>query len=78
MRKRGGPEDLRSADWDTVSGLELETDVWPSLMRGRDVAVVARLVAGNDSKNVALASGPEEPPMGEYESPNRPVFSFSL
>ena len=30
FRKRDGPKDVGSVDWDSASGLDMETGMWPS------------------------------------------------
>ena len=32
--KRVEPKDIRGLGWDPASGLDMDTDVWPSLIRG--------------------------------------------
>ena len=52
-RRRFDPRDVGSADCDPLPGLESQADVWPSLMRGRDVAGVCRPLGENNSWNIA-------------------------
>ena len=60
-RKRVEPRDIRSPDRDPAPGLDLETDVWPSSMSGRDVAGDPRAVKRKDPWNVVSDTARPEP-----------------
>ena len=64
-RKRVDPEDVGSLGWDPVSGLEMGTDVWPSLISGRDAAGVPQAAAGRGSRNVSPVPAPSGPSEGD-------------
>ena len=66
-RRRFDPRDVGCVDCDPLPGLESQAYVWPSLMRGRDVAVVSRPLAANGSWNIASAPGPRNPRRGRVE-----------
>ena len=61
-----------------ASGLDMETDVCPSLMSGRDAAGVSRPAAGTNSRNVAPLPAPPEPSETYRESLHGPAPPLSV
>ena len=67
-RKRVGPKDVGSVNWDSSVVLDFETDVWPSVRSGRIALGAARSVAGRYSRQMAPGPVSSAPPPGDSGS----------